>query len=178
MLVQSMSGKILITGSPGIGKTTLIKKLADKLQSRRPVGFYTEEIRESGIRRGFRLSTYDGQESLLSHVDFRSRFKVGKYRVDVAGFEVFLDKIDFFGFQTKIVIIDEIGKMECFSERFRKIVDRLFGSDKRIIATIAARGGGFIETVKKKENTTIIEITYRNRDKLLFEIIDHLGLSD
>ena len=40
---------LLITGLPGVGKTTLVKKLSEALKSLYPVGFYTEEIRERGL---------------------------------------------------------------------------------------------------------------------------------
>ena len=109
---------ILITGSPGIGKTTLVKRLFEKLAVLNPVGFYTEEIREGGIRRGFRLVSHDGREGILSHVDIRSPFKVGKYRVDVSGFDRFLDTLSISKSDSGLVILDEIGKMECFSRKF------------------------------------------------------------
>ena len=109
---------ILITGSPGIGKTTLIKRLFEEAAVLHPVGFYTEEIREGGIRRGFKLVGHDGREGILSHVDISSRYKVGKYRVDVTGFDRFLDTLKISESNSGLVIIDEIGKMECFSRKF------------------------------------------------------------
>ena len=57
----------LITGLPGVGKTTLIKKLSEKLKHLHPAGFYTEEIREAGQRKGFELISLDGKRGLLSH---------------------------------------------------------------------------------------------------------------
>jgi nucleoside-triphosphatase len=82
--------KFLITGRPGAGKTTLIKKAARMLQPFHPVGFYTEEIREQGERVGFQLVSLDGQSRVMSHVDIQSPFRVGRHRVDVEGFERFL----------------------------------------------------------------------------------------
>ena len=82
-----MSKNILITGPPGCGKTTLFKRLAKELGHFQPVGFYTQEIREEGVRKGFGLSSLDGQKGLLAHVDLSSGFKVGRYGVDVDGFE-------------------------------------------------------------------------------------------
>ncbi len=128
---------ILITGSPGIGKTTLVKRLFERLAVRHPVGFYTEEIREGGIRRGFRLVGHDGQEGILSHVDIRSPFKVGKYRVDVSGFDRFLDTLKISESESGLVIIDEIGKMECFSRKFLSLLNELLQSENRLFATIA-----------------------------------------
>ena len=73
---------ILITGLPGVGKTTIIKKLSEELRKFHPVGFYTEEIREKGIRKGFKLIGLDGGEGILSHVDVKSTYTVGKYNVE------------------------------------------------------------------------------------------------
>ena len=97
---------ILITGTPGIGKTTLVKKIAAKLQPLHPVGFYTGEIREGGERKGFSLTALDGRESILSHVDIISPHRVGKYGVDVAGFDEFLDSFNFSNPENLIAVID------------------------------------------------------------------------
>ncbi len=78
-----IKGNILITGIPGVGKTTLIKKLADALKNFHPAGFYTEEIREDGIRKGFALIGCDGRREVLSHTDIKSPYRVGKYKVDL-----------------------------------------------------------------------------------------------
>ena len=72
-----MAKKLLITGRPGAGKTTLIKKVARMLQPFHPVGFYTEEIRAQGQRVGFQLVSLDGQRRIMSHVDIPSPFRVG-----------------------------------------------------------------------------------------------------
>ena len=70
---------LLITGLPGVGKTTLMKRISEALMDLNPVGFYTEEIREEGIRKGFELVSLDGRRAILSHTDIRSPYRVGKY---------------------------------------------------------------------------------------------------
>ena len=86
---------LLVTGLPGVGKTTLIKRISEELKHLHPIGFYTSEIREGGIRKGFELISLDGRKRLLSHVDIKSSHRVGKYKVDVTGFERFLNGIPF-----------------------------------------------------------------------------------
>jgi nucleoside-triphosphatase len=76
-------GVLLLTGVPGIGKTTLIRRVADRMKNRRIGGFYTEEIREQGDRRGFRLVGFDGTKRVIAHVDFPKVHRVGRYGVDV-----------------------------------------------------------------------------------------------
>lgn len=162
---------ILITGLPGIGKTTLIKKLAEKLQHGNLAGFYTEEIRTAGIRKGFSLVSLHGVRSILSHVDIQSRYRVGKYGVDVKNFEDFLNDIAFLQPQTSLIIIDEIGKMECFSGNFKKLLTRLLDSEKPVIATIALRGEGIIAEIKKRKDVQFFVMTLSNRDSLFLKIL-------
>jgi nucleoside-triphosphatase len=168
---------ILITGVPGIGKTTLIKKIGSKLADLRPVGFYTEEIRENGVRRGFELISLSGRRGLLSHVDITSPYRVSKYGVDVRRFEDFLDFIPFFERATEMVIIDEIGKMECFSKKFEQIVRALLDSEKMFISTISLKGSGFIAEVKERNDVRLFELSPVNRGSLLSEILEGLAIT-
>ena len=50
----SCRSNILLTGHPGIGKTTVIMRLAERLVDRTLAGFYTEELRLGAQRQGFR----------------------------------------------------------------------------------------------------------------------------
>jgi len=162
---------ILITGVPGIGKTTLIKRLSERLAPLHPVGFYTEEIREEGVRKGFELLSLEGGRGLLSHIHIKSPYRVGKYKVDVRGFEAFLKKIPFFNSETHLIILDEIGKMECLSEAFKKVLKMILDSEKCLIATIALKGSGLIEEIKRRKDVSLFEISKTNRDHLFSEIL-------
>ena len=168
---------ILLTGLPGVGKTTLIRRLSEELKNLHPAGFYTEEIREEGVRKGFELIGLDGKKGLLSHVEIKSPYRVGKYKVDVKGFEGFLDSIAFFAPETKLIIIDEIGKMECLSPEFKRLIKEILDSGKMVIATIAFKGSGLIEEIKKRNDVRLFEITEKNRDSLLSEIFSYLKKS-
>ncbi|MGB7294580.1 MAG: NTPase [Candidatus Aminicenantales bacterium] len=165
---------ILITGLPGVGKTTLIMRLCDTLKERSVAGFYTSEVRGEGVRKGFSLVSLDGRQSVLSHVETRSSFRVGKYGVDVKGFEDFLDSIDLEGSGVGLIVIDEIGKMECLSENFRRLISRLLDSGKIVIATIALKGEGFISQIKQRPDAQLYEITTKNRDSLVFDILSRV----
>lgn len=169
--MDSTKKNILITGIPGSGKTTLIKKISEELKDYHPVGFFTTEIREEGIRKGFELVSLEGRKGILSRVEIKSPYRVGKYRVDVRGFEDFLDSILFLATETNLVIIDEIGKMECLSDKFKNLVRQIFDSDKMLIATIAIKSEGFIGSLKSRGDVKLFELTHGNRDTLLSEIL-------
>ncbi len=164
----------LITGLPGVGKTTLIKKVSEELKRFQPVGFYTAEIRRGGQRLGFELISLDGNRSLLSHVEIKSPYRVGKYRVDIRGFERFLDSIPFMDSSNRLIILDEIGKMECLSDRFKRFLKEALNSEEWVIATIALKGTGLIEEVKQRKDVKIFEISEMNRDHLPEEIVKEM----
>ncbi len=166
---------ILITGVPGVGKTTLITRLCDKLKNFSIAGFYTTEIREGGARKGFALVSLDGRKSILSHLDVKGRFMVGRYGVDVRGFEEFLDSIDLEGSSADIIVIDEIGKMECFSRQFKDLLLSLLDSRKVIIATVAFKGDQFISQAKQRPDAQLYKVTIQNRDSLVFDVLSRVG---
>ncbi len=169
---------LLITGLPGVGKTTLIKKLSETLKGFHPVGFYTNEIREGGERKGFELISLNGRKGLLSHKNIRSPCQVGQYRVNVKGFEDLLYSISFFNPLTRLIVIDEIGKMECLSESFKELLKEILDSEKRLIATIALKGSGLIAEVKKRKDVHLFEITKGNRDSLFSAILTELDIEN
>jgi nucleoside-triphosphatase len=156
----------LVTGVPGIGKTTLIRNLCKHLASLNPEGFYTEEIREGGIRKGFALVSLDGKRSVLSHVNVKSRFRVGKYGVDVRSFEAFLESLRLRARAGSLIVMDEIGKMECFSANFVSLVRELLDGAGVVVATVATKGPDFISEVKRRRDILIYEVTESNRNDL------------
>jgi nucleoside-triphosphatase len=167
-----MASHILITGLPGVGKTTLIRTLAKLLAEYRPAGFYTEEIRdEQGIREGFRLVTLCGRQLVLSHVQQPGPYRVSRYGVDVAGFERLLEELDLRRLPAPLIIIDEIGKMECFSRRFVDVVTLLLDGPKTLVATIALKGEGFIRQVKQRPDCRLVTVTRENRDRLVNDLV-------
>ena len=161
----------LLTGAPGIGKTTIIKHVAERLKGKRLGGFYTEEIREHGERRGFRLVTFDGQERVIAHVDLPKTHRVGKYGVDVAALDGVVGSALALDNAVVVYLVDEIGKMECLSACFIAAMRALLKSSMTLVATVALKGGGFIAEVKRWEDGLWWEVTRENRDGLPARIL-------
>ena len=164
---------ILLTGRPGIGKTTLIKKLID-VTSLSKGGFYTEEIREEGKRVGFSLMTLDGKKSTLASIKIKSPYRVGKYSVDVDSFEAIgVEAIRKAMPTKKLIIIDEIGKMELFSKKFRDVVIQALNTGG-VVATIKKGRSGFIDGIKSRRDVRLLEVNLENRDTLLHGYLFYL----
>lgn len=174
-----MMRHVLLTGLPGVGKTTLIREVARRLARHYPAGFYTEEMRVQGMRKGFRLVCLDGRQQVLSHVDYPGPARVGRYGVDVSGFERLLVELDLCHSPSRLIVIDEIGKMECFSQRFREDVTALLDSPRTVLATIALKGEGLIAHVRQRSDCRPVTVTGDNRehlvDKLVAEVRERLA---
>lgn len=160
---------LLITGVPGVGKTTLIRKLAAALTGCRVAGFYTEEIREAGVRKGFRLVGFGGEVGVIAHVGIAHRQRVSKYGVDVAAIDRLADATLSAG--ADVYLVDEVGRMECMSLNFVHRMTALLNSGKTVIATVAKRGGGLIAEVKARTDCELWEVTRANRDTLVAQVI-------
>lgn len=168
-----MKKNILVTGPPGCGKSTLIEKVLAALETP-AAGFLTREIREGGRRMGFSMETLDGRKEILAHVQIRSSLHVGKYGVDIAALENLAVPSMNPGSAGNLVVIDEIGKMECLSEPFRKATLRALDSPNVVLASIAQKGDGFMESIKAREDVVLYRINPSNRDRLAASVMDEL----
>ena len=166
---------LLLMGLPGIGKTTVIRKVFEGISGKKIRGFTTEEIRAKGERKGFRIESFDGKSEILAHVEFSKTHRVGKYGVDISALEKIVETSLKLDENTTVYLIDEIGKMECLSKRFVESVTLLLDSKVPLVATISTKGGGFIEKVKQRSDVEVWEVTKENRDELPEKVIAWLS---
>jgi len=169
-----MANVYLLTGSPGTGKTTVIRQAIAKSKTKAG-GFYTEEIKSGGTRQGFRIVTLDGQDAILAHVDSHSRYRVSKYGVDVhnldnVGVAAINQAID----ESDLIVIDEIGKMELFSPRFRDAVLKAIDSGKKVLGTIMLSPHPFADDIKRHPKVKVAQLTRADHEQVLREILDWL----
>ena len=163
-----MIRNILLTGKPGVGKTTLIRKISGHFPGVRVGGFWTEEMRERGRRVGFRVESFGGASGILAHVNFSGGPRVGKYGVDLAVFErIGVQALEAATREADVMLIDEIGKMELFSDRFQRAVLDALNSGKLLIATVMIRPQPFADEIKVRPDVQVIEVTPANRDGLI-----------
>ncbi len=169
-----MKTKLLLTGAPGVGKTTAVCKLARLLAGWRIRGFYTEEMLLGGQRQGFRVRTFEGREGTLAHIHLRTPYRVGRYGVDVRGFEEAVEGSLAWDPEVDLYLVDEIGKMECFAPKFVLALQKLLDSKGTLVATVAQKGEGLISEVKGRKDVELWEITSENRDQVPARLAEHL----
>lgn len=168
-----MIKNIFLTGAPSSGKTTVIKKIIARLQL--PAnGFYTQEKKENDRRVGFLMKSLDGQQGWLAHQDIISDFHIRRYGVSIENIETIavpsIAPVD-----GQIIILDEIGKMECFSPGFRQAAINALNSENIVIGTITLGRDDFILSIKARNDIEILEVTPGNRDTLAEEILAKLA---
>ncbi|CAB3223696.1 unnamed protein product [Arctia plantaginis] len=172
----------VLTGEPGVGKTTLTKKLSSTIADKgiKLSGFYTEEIRKDGVREGFDIVTVDGVRGRLARdqtlLSAPIKQKVGKYGVLVKEFETIampcLVKSE--DSTPQVLVIDEIGKMEFQSETFKAAIKIIFNhpSHYTVLATIPLKKGDqLIESIRNNKNAKVWMVTRKNRDTIHEEIL-------
>ena len=164
---------VLVTGPPRSGKSTLIEKVVQRI-SRPATGFFTQELRERGRRVGFSITTLEGKTGVLAHQSIRSTFKVGKYGVNLEDLDQIAVPSMLPSTPDQIVVVDEIGKMECFSRLFKETLLKALSSDNLVIGSVAIKGDRFIQSIKKRDDVSLISITEKTRDSALQLFLEKL----
>jgi nucleoside-triphosphatase len=169
-----VAARLLIEARPGAGKSTAIARLAELLrEAGLPLnGFLTSELRDGRRRVGFEIETFSGERGLLAHVDIPGPPRVGRYGVDLEEFErLALPALDA-PVAGGVVLIDELGKMELASERFREAVLALFDGNAPIVATVHTFRHPFTDALKERAEVTTVQLTAANRNGLPEELLN------
>lgn len=157
-----MIKNIFITGRPSCGKTRLIMEILREL-GLDAGGFYAQEIRESGQRKGFKITDLAGKEGILAHVNIKSQYRVSKYKVNIKDLEeIGVNSIFEALKKDQFVVIDEIGKMELFSEKFKRAVLAALDSKNKVLGTIKFKRDPFTDKIKKRKDTKIFYLRREN----------------
>lgn len=161
---------ILLTGLPGCGKSTIIEKIVQRLD-RPSTGFFTREMRERGRRVGFSITTLDGRQGILAHISIRSPCRVGRYGINLQDIDAVAVPSMVPQGDNIVVVVDEIGRMECFSTLFRKTLVKVLDLPNTVVGSIALKGDRFIGALKRRPDTRLILVSDTNRDDLVQEML-------
>jgi nucleoside-triphosphatase len=164
--------KIFICGKPGCGKTTLIKEILAELKIKAK-GFFTEEIRKGrGERIGFKIVTLSGKEGILAEKRIKSPFRVSKYGVILRDLEEIGIKEMEDGLKGDFLIVaDEVGKIEIFSQKFREAILKVLDSKNKVLGTIMLKPNPFCDKIKERKDTKIFYLSRESKEKIKKEIL-------
>jgi nucleoside-triphosphatase len=163
----------LVTGAPGIGKTTIIRQVVSTMRLR-AAGFYTEDLRTAGVREGFRIVTLDGEMGLLASSGHPGEVTVSKYGVD-------LDELERVGVSSLkralergyVMVADEIGRMQLYSRPFRQIILDAVRTGHPLLGTVMQGRNHYADRIKAHPNVELVELTSGNRQEVLQTLRAH-----
>jgi nucleoside-triphosphatase THEP1 len=162
-----MKTAYLVTGEPGIGKTTLIRQVISTMRLR-AAGFYTEDLRTGGVREGFRIVTLDGDMALLASAGRTGTVTVSKYGVDLQELErvgvAALRRATERGY---VLVVDEIGKMQLLSREFRQTIVEAVRAGHPILGTIMPGRNPYARRIREHPQVELLVLTEENRHEVL-----------
>jgi nucleoside-triphosphatase len=162
---------LLLSGNPGVGKTTILLKVAEDLKTRgySVGGMISREARRSGSRVGFEIVDLgSGKSGWLAHTDQEMGPQVGKYRVNLKdlndiGVKAIANAIA----KCDVIVIDEMGPMELFSGKFKEAVVKAAESTKLVIGIVHWKARDrLIDETRKREDAEVYTVTSENRQSL------------
>lgn len=170
-----MAEAYLVTGRPGVGKTTCLLRVLERLPLR-AAGFYSRELRGARGRVGFELVTLDGDSAVLAHVDRRGPPRVGRYGVDLGALErVGVRAIEAARSGADLVVVDEIGKMELASDRFRAAVLAALEGPVPLLGAILLAPHPWADRIKADPRVHVIPLRPETRDAAVDELAARLS---
>lgn len=175
-----MSRKLLLTGRPGVGKSTIIRNVLRELArlTSPPAigGFITDEIRERQHRLGFRVTAIDtGATAELARFGLESPFRVGHYGVALAAMEeVAIPALRRAQAAAELIVVDEIGRMECFAPDFLVEVIACLAGPRPVLGVLSEHRLPFLDALRDREDVELVPVTDRNRGVLTESLVARL----
>lgn len=160
--------KIILTGEPHVGKSTLLKDLVTDIENKQ--GFITNEMINDQTRTGFELVAANGSRQVLASVDSDSKVRVSKYGVNIDNLNKFIEdlpdvKVD------DLLYIDEVGQMQLYSDAFRNLVKHYLSLQNHFIGTLSSvYHDDFINELSTRDDIQIVHLTLDNRDTVRNEL--------
>ncbi len=167
-----MALRIAVTGSPGVGKSTLVAKVTSGTKFS-VGGVLARDRRYKDRRTGFELLDLStGMVGILADESGNGP-QLGKYRVH-------MDELDRIGAQAvenalgcDLIVIDEVGPMELSSHRFVLAIEKAIASPKPMLVVLHQWSNHRLAK-KIRGSFRVLTVTRENRDSLVDEIVQAL----
>ena len=171
-----MPHNLLVTGEPGVGKSTAVDEAASRLREHgyEVGGLVSPEMRDAEGRTGFRIvDLATGQDAVMAHVDRDEGPSVGKYRVDVDAVDRITEQaLTAAREEADVVLVDEIAPMEVESELFVAGVRSCLDVGQPLVGTVHQRSSrGFLGEVKDRDDVTLLEVTEATREAVPAQLV-------
>lgn len=175
---------LLLTGSPGVGKTSVLLRIVESLKAKGYIvgGMVSREVRAGSGRVGFEiLDLNTGKKGWLAHVAQKQGPMVGKYRVNIGDLEgIGVGAITNAVVSSDVVVMDEIGPMELCSQKFKEAVRKAAQSQTLLVGVVHWKAqDSLITEIKGRDDAEVHLVTLENRESLhvlvLEEALDFLS---
>lgn len=167
-----LTAKIAITGSPGVGKSTLVEKTI-KLYRGRAGGVLAREMRSECRRVGFELLDLSSGERGILAWETGEGPRLGRYRVNLKDLEEIGARAVENALGCDLIVVDEVGPMELFSEKFVEAVKKAICSHKPMLVVLK-EGSQHPLAREIRKTFKVTTVTRVNRDALPEEIAREL----
>lgn len=167
---------LFVTGDPGVGKSSVLLKIIQSLKADgySVGGMLSREVRSGGKRVGFEVLDVSGcRKGWLARVDQNFGPRLGRYHVnledlDNVGVKAIINAVK----ELDIILVDEVGPMELYSEHFRKSVEMALRSRKLVIGSIHMKmKNNLLKEIWLRNDCKIFRVTVENRGSLHRKII-------
>lgn len=163
-----MAIRIAVTGSPGVGKSTLVAKVA-AASGRRVGGVLARDKRYKDRRIGFELlDLATGAVGMLAD-ETGSGPQLGKYRVHPEDLDGIGAKAVENALKCELIVVDEVGPMELSSRRFVSAVETAIASSRPMLVVLHEWSNHRLAK-KIRSCFQVITVTQENREALVDEI--------
>lgn len=165
MTCYDSSVKLLITGLPKSGKSTLLESLVSRYNGMAQ-GFITREIKNGDKRTGFEIVTSNGEHVLLAQTEVETDFPVGRFFAMPNNISKAIKSISDFG-SADLLYIDEIGQMQLLSAEFKTLLSSYLNSDRTFLASVSrVYESDEIEFLISHKDSLLFSLTESNRGKV------------